>query len=116
MTAFRCSTLLLVACAVALFAGTLGAQGLRKLPADGLALAKSADSPGQVVFNHSMHVSESKPDCTTCHPKPFRMLRSTKRTAITHALMEKGQLCGSCHDGKKAFGLEEDCTFCHKAE
>jgi c(7)-type cytochrome triheme protein len=35
---------------------------------------------------------------------------------IVHATMEKGEQCGMCHDGKKAFALDEDCTFCHTAE
>ena len=100
--------------ALAIVART-GAQAMPKLP-DGLAIQKSADSPGQVTFNHVTHVDAARPDCTVCHPKPFSMLKTSKAAnRITHARMEKGEQCGRCHDGKKAFGLEEDCTFCHKA-
>ena len=69
---------------------------------DSLSLAKSADSPGQVVFNHGTHVDSDNPDCTACHPKPFKILTSSKaaRTVTTHARMEKGELCGACHNGK----------------
>jgi c(7)-type cytochrome triheme protein len=99
------------------FAVTLGAQSLQKLP-DELKLAKSADSPGQVVFNHSTHVDAARPDCTSCHPRPFRILKSSTapREPITHERMDKGQQCGACHDGKKAFALADDCTMCHQAE
>jgi c(7)-type cytochrome triheme protein len=99
-----------------LFAATLGGQALRKLPADGLKLPQSADSPGPVLFNHSMHVSEDSPDCSGCHPRPFRILKGGTSIAITHERMEKGQQCGFCHDGKKSFALDEDCSFCHQAE
>jgi c(7)-type cytochrome triheme protein len=104
----------LTGASVLLFAVTLGAQGLRHLPPDGLAIPQSPDSPGRVVFNHSMHVDEGRPDCTTCHPRPFRMLEGrTRATPITHERMDKGELCGKCHDGKSAFALDEDCTYCH---
>lgn len=101
--------------AVAL-ATALAAQTLPKLP-DGLALARSADSPGQVTFNHSTHVDAGRPDCTGCHPKPFPILKAAPgvtRTPIVHAKMDKGQQCGACHDGKKAFALADDCTLCHR--
>lgn len=103
--------------ASALFAAALGAQTMKHLP-DGLEVPKSADSPGKVVFNHSTHVDEATPDCTTCHPKPFRILKADKaaRTPIVHERMAKGEQCGKCHDGKKAFALEDDCTRCHQPE
>lgn len=107
--------LLPTALAALAFAATLTAQGLTKVP-DDLKIPKSTDSPGQVVFNHTTHVDATNPDCTTCHPKTFRIVKAsrTTRPPISHARMEKGQQCGMCHDGKKAFSLEEDCTFCHK--
>lgn len=96
-------------------AAVTGAQGLPKLP-DALALAKAADSPGQVTFNHFTHVDAEKPDCTTCHPKPFSILgaKGGARVAMKHEHFEKGEQCGRCHDGKKAFALEDDCTNCHR--
>jgi len=97
-------------------ATALAAQTMPKLP-DGLALSRSADSPGQVTFNHSTHVDTSRPDCTVCHPKPFPILKAgpgVTRTPILHAKMDKGQQCGACHDGKKAFALADDCTLCYK--
>ena len=96
---------------IALSIALVGAASLR-LP-DPLELPKSADSPGKVTFNHETHVDAGKPRCTTCHPKQFRILKATDRTPITHERMQNGAQCGSCHNGKAAFALEQDCTFCH---
>ena len=102
--------------AVLLLFGAMALSGadLPKLPKD-LSLPQSGDSPGVVTFKHSTHVDVSRPDCTSCHPGTFRILKSTARkTAITHAAMEKGRLCGKCHDGKSASGLD-GCETCHKS-
>lgn len=98
------------------FAASLAAQALPRLP-DGLPLPKSADSPGQVTFYHMTHVDEARPDCTVCHSRLFSILKGSTaaRAAITHDVMEKGDKCGSCHNGTKAFSLE-DCTNCHQGE
>jgi c(7)-type cytochrome triheme protein len=101
--------------AVALALLRVGAAGadLPRLPKD-LAMARGADSPGQVTFRHDSHVDAAKPGCLACHPQRFSILgRSAHeaRPAITHAAMEKGQACGACH-GKEAFGFDE-CGNCH---
>lgn len=90
------------------------AQSMSRLPGE-LKLTQSGDSPGPVIFNHISHVDSDKPSCTSCHPREFRILKSDagKRPAITHEQMEKGHFCGTCHDGKKAFAME-DCTSCHQ--
>jgi c(7)-type cytochrome triheme protein len=101
----------LMACAVA-----LSAQSLNRLPA-GLALPQSADSPGRVTFLHETHVDPDRPDCTTCHPRLFSILKqggTGARAPILHAQMEKGRQCGACHDGKRASAIEDDCTHCHR--
>jgi c(7)-type cytochrome triheme protein len=92
------------------------AQDLSKLPAD-VTLPKAADSPGPVVFSHQTHMAvQAKPDCTVCHPKlaPIVKTKTARRDPITHAKMEKGLSCGSCHDGKAAHGFE-DCSSCHRS-
>jgi c(7)-type cytochrome triheme protein len=95
-------------------AGVLSAQVLPRLPGE-LKLVRSSDSPGQVVFDHATHVDLSKPACTSCHPREFRILKANAgKRPIVHANFEKGQQCGACHDGKKAFKVDEDCTFCHR--
>ena len=97
----------------AIWGAGVAAAALPKLPGE-LAIARSADSPGQVTFNHTSHVDEAKPSCTPCHPREFRILKAdAARTRILHANMEKGRQCGKCHDGKTSFNMTDDCTFCH---
>lgn len=107
-------TIFMVLFAIALsgWAATVIAQTLPNLPG-ALEMAQSKDSPGKVTFNHETHVDADKPACTNCHPREFRMLKTTTRAPITHDDMGKGRHCGSCHDGTKAFGMD-DCTFCHQ--
>jgi c(7)-type cytochrome triheme protein len=92
-------------------------QGLPKLPAD-VALPQGKDSPGKVVFSHATHVDQAKPDCTTCHPKLFKLVNPQVVNGtehLLHAKMEKGAQCGSCHNGKGARGFD-DCTMCHRPQ
>ncbi|HET9551815.1 MAG TPA: c(7)-type cytochrome triheme domain-containing protein [Anaeromyxobacteraceae bacterium] len=100
--------------AAALLAGGAALADLPRLPKD-LLLARSAESPGQVTFRHESHVDAAKPACLPCHAERFSLLgknaEPARRTAVTHAAMEKGQACGACH-GKAAFGFE-DCSMCH---
>jgi len=96
--------------------GTAFAQGkMPRLPKP-FAFAQTGDSPGPVTFNHESHVDEDAPNCTSCHPKMFKILKAGATVdgkAITHDAMNKGQACGTCHDGKKSFGFD-DCTMCHR--
>lgn len=104
---------ILFALAFTLLASAMTFAALPKLPGP-LPLPQSGDSPGVVTFNHESHVDAAQPNCTTCHPKLFRILKQTKRSAVTHERMTQGQQCGTCH-GKTAFGLEDDCTMCHRS-
>ncbi len=95
------------------FAATAAAADMPRLPA-ALQLPQSKDSPGVVTFNHDMHVDGARPKCVSCHPASFSILgrsATVRRSAITHAAMEKGQGCGSCH-GRTAFNFD-DCNMCH---
>jgi c(7)-type cytochrome triheme protein len=72
---------------------------------------KSFTYPAQgltVAFSHSSH--SERYACSRCHPEPFRMKKGT--TGITMERLYKGDLCGSCHNGKEAFS-SKDCTRCH---
>jgi len=90
-----------------------GAQDMPRLP-PGVAMTRSGDSPGQVTFKHETHVDSARPACTSCHPREFRILKdSAPKARITHTEMDKGRYCGSCHNGKKAFALD-DCAACHE--
>jgi c(7)-type cytochrome triheme protein len=74
-------------------------------------------SPGPVTFNHSTHVDPTAPKCATCHGQPFKLLnvRQTSPSAAKRD-MHAAQSCGACHDGRKAFSVEEGCTTCHRTE
>jgi c(7)-type cytochrome triheme protein len=70
-------------------------------------------SPGPVTFSHATHWDYASHRCVACHPQPFRMLRPTGRTS--HDEMNAGRSCGVCHNGAKAFGVEDSdaCEVCH---
>jgi c(7)-type cytochrome triheme protein len=101
---------IIVVAAAALGIGA-GAATLR-LPPD-ITYDRKQDSPGPVVFSHVNHVALADDKCTGCHPEPFKMLKPSRH--MIHDEMNKGKLCGTCHDGKTASGVEDDCEHCHKA-
>jgi len=107
----------LVFLAVVAAAGVVAAQDrLPNLPAPHT-MKQTGDSPGAVTFNHASHVDPAAPNCTSCHPTLFRILKpggTHDGKAITHEGMTKGAACGSCH-GRKAFGFD-DCTLCHRSQ
>jgi c(7)-type cytochrome triheme protein len=88
-----------------------------KLP-DTFSFPKGEGSPGEVSFCHESHQSRlaaSPRACATCHATGFSLRRSGKALAgaVTMERMQKGELCGACHDGKQAFALD-DCAGCHQ--
>jgi c(7)-type cytochrome triheme protein len=94
------------------------ATELAKLPAD-FAFPQGNGSPGQVTFSHETHVSRADangPACVSCHQERGFALRShgqARRGSVSMDRMQKGELCGACHDGKRATGLPE-CSLCHQ--
>jgi len=74
----------------------------------------SGGKEGKVTFSHERHAAKH-PKCTDCHTKIFKMAKG-KRSAPTMAEMEQGKSCGTCHNGKAAFGVKEQasCTKCHQ--
>lgn len=90
----------------------------KPLPAESLAfpqaiaLAKSAESPGQVTFSHETHVDQSAPNCKGCHAGLFSIRPATPGADDKHARAGHDQ-CGTCHNGEKAFNYEESCDSCH---
>jgi c(7)-type cytochrome triheme protein len=87
-----------------------------RLPAD-RDLTRSADSPGVVTFSHASHVDAARPDCTSCHPRLFRIARTASGAGprLRHSEMDAGHSCGACHNGRAAFG-REDCEACHRGQ
>ena len=64
---------------------------------------------GAIVFSHDAHVDMF--GCDECHPRLFQARRGANKVA-TMDDMEIGQSCGACHNGGKAFGVE-NCDPCH---
>jgi len=60
-------------------------------------------------FNHKSHDTRFR--CSECHPKIFLMKYGSSK--MTKGDMYRGNYCGACHDGKKAFPLTA-CNKCHK--
>ncbi len=88
---------------------------LPKLPVDYM-FAQGDGSPGKVTFSHQSHVDAARPTCLACHPRTFRILetgRDITGQPLKHERFQAGGACGSCHDGKKAFGLDS-CENCHR--
>ncbi len=75
-----------------------------------------ASPKGKVIFDGKVHADKGF-KCADCHVKPklFQMKKGSDK--ISHAAMNEGKFCGSCHDGKKAFGIKApaDCVKCHEA-
>jgi c(7)-type cytochrome triheme protein len=67
-----------------------------------------AGSGMPVTFTHQSHAKRS--GCSDCHPKPFLMKKGASK--ITMDEMYKGDSCGVCHNGKKAFAATA-CEKCH---
>jgi c(7)-type cytochrome triheme protein len=67
---------------------------------------------GKVVFDGKTHADKGT-KCNDCHPKVFQMKKGSAKITSPH---KAGEFCGTCHDGKKAFGDQDkaDCGKCHK--
>jgi c(7)-type cytochrome triheme protein len=64
---------------------------------------------GKVAFSHQAHIASGL-KCQDCHVAIFNY---KKTGGMTMSAMDKGQYCGACHDGKKAFASEQ-CGKCHQ--
>lgn len=97
--------------AVILIAGpalALGLPATLRIP-----IANAPHPPGEppdaALFSHWQHDTYS---CASCHPSIFPQ----RKLAFTHDDMERGQFCGSCHDGQTAFSPKDkgvECESCH---
>lgn len=69
---------------------------------------------GKVTFNGKIHADKGL-KCIDCHPTPFPNKRSAAGTYKMEK-MNKGENCGICHNGAKAFKASDpaNCTKCHK--
>jgi len=105
-------TLMSVPCAASPVAAAPASPVALRLPAD-LVFERGLPADSAVTFSHVTHVDFAGNSCTGCHPKPFRMLKPGHRAS--HAVMNAGGSCGTCHDGTQAFGTRDRgaCGTCH---
>jgi len=94
-------------CTLVLLAAQAGAVG------PGKTLTWQGGGQGQVVFEGKKHAKEGH-GCKDCHPGLFSMKQGT--ASMTMAAMDRGELCGACHNGKPAFATNDPkkCHECHK--
>lgn len=59
-------------------------------------------------FDHEAHSNLFS--CKDCHPKLFTMKAGSNDISMND--IYKGEFCGACHDGKKAFP-SSNCSLCH---
>ncbi len=86
-----------------------------RLPAD-YVFPRGKDSPGTVTFSHQNHVDTREFGCASCHARLFRITEAGKPVSdeLTQSRIHEGELCASCHDGKTAFAVQDNCTSCHQ--
>lgn len=79
---------------------------------DDIVLFANEDA-GNVAFSHYQHLEILGKNCVLCHNRVFNIDRSKNQPA-TMEQMAAGQSCGACHNGSKAFSVEENCETCHE--
>lgn len=69
---------------------------------------------GDVVYNHDVHVEKLGLGCSECHYRVFARAAHNIRDKATMTEMQNGKSCGSCHNGRRAFGVDKNCSRCHQ--
>ena len=67
-----------------------------------------------VLFSHDKHVNEKALRCSNCHYQLFQMSKGSYKMDMTK--ITKGDFCGKCHNGKRAFDVadQKNCSRCHQ--
>lgn len=67
-----------------------------------------------VVFSHEKHVTAKNLRCSHCHYQIFQMAQGSYKMEMSK--MTKGEFCGKCHNGQKAFDVQDQkaCSRCHQ--
>ncbi|MDA8089711.1 MAG: cytochrome c3 family protein [Nitrospiraceae bacterium] len=75
----------------------------------------NAGAMGKVTFSGAVHAKAGL-KCNDCHTKIFPMKAPGTPGAakFTMSDIRAGKYCGECHNGKKAFAPNGNCTKCHK--
>ena len=79
----------------------------------GKTLEFTKSSMGKVTFSGKIH-ADAGVKCMECHnPETFPKMKQGT-VEIKMAKIYAGELCGKCHNGKRAFAAKTSCTRCHK--
>ncbi len=70
-------------------------------------------SMGTVTFSGTIH-KDAGISCKECHNADMFPKYKQGTVEIKMEKIYAGQLCGKCHDGKRAFEAQKDCNRCHK--
>ncbi len=67
-----------------------------------------------VLFNHEKHVQANGRKCSGCHSGAFQMKKGSNKMNMSK--ITKGHFCGTCHNGRTAFDVDDraHCNRCHK--
>ena len=67
-----------------------------------------------VVFSHEKHVTGKNLKCSQCHYQIFQMAQGSYKMDMSK--ITKGDFCGKCHNGQKAFDVQDQksCSRCHQ--
>jgi len=65
-----------------------------------------------VTFDGQLHKDKSNA-CKDCHNKNVFPKMKQGTVTITMNEIYAGKLCGTCHNGQRAFDAKTSCTRCH---
>ena len=66
----------------------------------------------EVIFHGDKHLKRGI-KCDECHNKEMFPHKKKGATIITMKAIKQGKLCGKCHNGTRAFGIDHHCDRCH---
>jgi len=78
----------------------------------GRTLEFSKSPMGKVTFDGKLH-KEAGNSCKDCHNSNVFPKMKQGTVTITMNEIYAGKLCGTCHNGKRAFDAKSNCTRCH---
>ncbi len=73
---------------------------------------KGDKASDEVIFHGDQHLKRGL-KCDDCHNKEMFKEKKKGATVITMKAIQQGKLCGKCHNGKVAFGIDHHCDRCH---
>ena len=79
----------------------------------GKTLEFTKSSMGTVTFSGQIH-KDASVTCKECHNKEMFPKMKQGTVEIKMNKIYAGELCGVCHNGKRAFDAKSNCARCHK--